>query len=145
MRREQAGQGDIICKLLKRSSAETSLGQLCPVPPVADTDVLRFKVKSRERVESPGLGVTMDIVYLDLNGTVVEFISYDGASAGPVPEKEHLGYRMMALEVDDMSKTADYLDTKRVKIAWGPKVGPTETRAEICDPNGNRIELRQWF
>lgn len=109
------------------------------------TDVLGFKVKSRQRVDRSGLGVPMDIVYLDLNGTVVELMSYDGSSVDPAPEKEHLGYRMMALEIDDMQKTVGYLDTKGVKIVWGPKVGPKGARAEICDPNGNHIELRQWF
>jgi len=58
---------------------------------------------------------------------------------------EHLGYRMIALEVDDMQETADYLKEKGVDIVWGPVVRPTYARAEICDPNGYRIELRQWF
>ena len=52
---------------------------------------------------------------------------------------------MMALEVDDMQKTADCLRTKGVDIVWGPRVRETYSRAEICDPNGCHIELRQWF
>lgn len=52
---------------------------------------------------------------------------------------------MIALEVDDMQKTADYLRTKGVDIVWGPRVRETYSRAEICDPNGYHIELRQWF
>jgi hypothetical protein len=44
--------------------------------------------------------------HLDLGGTVVELITYEGASVDPAPEKEHLGYRMIALEVDGMQKTA---------------------------------------
>jgi catechol 2,3-dioxygenase-like lactoylglutathione lyase family enzyme len=78
----------------------------------------------------------MDLVYLDLGGTVVELISYEGTSVDPAPKKEHLGYRMIALEVDDMEKTADYLRTKGVDIVWGPRVRETYSRAEICDPNG---------
>ena len=58
---------------------------------------------------------------------------------------EPFGYRMIALEVDDMQKTADYLRTKGVDIVWGPRVRETYSRAEICDPNGYHIELRQWF
>src|SRR5260370_22697351 len=50
-----------------------------------------------------------------------------------------------SLEVDDMQKTADYLRTKGVDIVWGPRVRETYSRAEICDPNGYHIELRQWF
>jgi hypothetical protein len=83
--------------------------------------------------------------YLDLGGTVVELISYEGGAVDPAPQTEHLGYRMMALEVDDMEKTADYLRTKGVDIVWGPRVRETYSRAEICDPNGYHIELRQWF
>jgi hypothetical protein len=44
-----------------------------------------------------------------------------------------------------MQTTADYLRTKGVDIVWGPSVRETSSRAEICDPNGFHIELRQWF
>jgi glyoxylase I family protein len=109
------------------------------------TDVLGFNVKSRDRIERSGLGVPIDLVYLELGGTVVELISYEGISVDPAPRNEHLGYRMIALEVDDMQRTVDYLSTKGVEIVWGPRVRETYARAEICDPNGYRIELRQWF
>jgi catechol 2,3-dioxygenase-like lactoylglutathione lyase family enzyme len=107
--------------------------------------VLGFTVKARDRIERSGLGVPIDLVYLDLGGTVVELISYEGASVDPAPQTEHLGYRMIALEVDDMQKTADYLRTKGVAIVRGPIVRETYSRAEICDPSGFHIELRQWF
>ena len=109
------------------------------------TDVLGFKVKTRDRIERSGRGVPIDLVYLDLGGTVVELIAYEGASVDPAPHGEHLGYRMIALEVDDMQKATDYLRTKGVEIVWGPRVRETYSRAEICDPNGYHIELRQWF
>ena len=109
------------------------------------TEVLGFSVKGRHRIERPGLAVPIEPVYLDLGGTVVELIAYEGVAVDPAPQNEHLGYRMIALEVDDMEKTADYLRTKGVDIVWGPRVRETYSRAEICDPDGNRIELRQWF
>src|SRR5262249_10320541 len=109
------------------------------------TEVLGFTLKARDRIERSGLGVPIDLVYLDLGGTVVELIAYEGIAVDPAPQTEHLGYRMMALEVDDMQKTADYLRTQGVDIVWGPRVRETYSRAEICDPNGYRIELRQWF
>ena len=109
------------------------------------TEVLGFTVKARDRIERAGSGTALNLVYLDLGGTVVELISYEGVAVDPAPQKEHLGYRMIALEVDDMQKTADYLKEKGVDIVWGPVVRPTYARAEICDPNGYRIELRQWF
>ena len=109
------------------------------------TEVFGFSVKTRDRIERSGLGVPIDLVDLDLGGTTVELIRYDGAAVDPAPQTEHLGYRMIALEVDDMQKTVDYLSTKGVDIVWGPRVRETYSRAEICDPNGYRIELRQWF
>ena len=109
------------------------------------TDVLGFKLKARDRIERPGLGVPIDLVYLELGGTVVELISYDGAPVDPAPQGDHLGYRMIAIEVDDMQQAADYLKERGVDIVWGPRVAETYARAEICDPNGYHIELRQWF
>jgi hypothetical protein len=69
--------------------------------------------------------VPIDLVYLDLGGTVVELSSYEGIVVDPAPQTEHLGYRMIALEVDDMEKTADYLRTKCVDIVWSPRVRET--------------------
>jgi glyoxylase I family protein len=109
------------------------------------TEVLGFKLKFRDRIERSSLGVPMELVYLDLGGTVVELISYEGAAVEPAPQKEHLGYRMMALEVEDMQQTIAYLQTKGIEIVWGPRVRETYARAEIRDPNGYHIELRQWF
>ena len=84
------------------------------------TDVLGFTVKLRDRIERSGQGVPINLVYLDLGGTVVELISYEGVSVAPAPQKEHLGYRMIALEVDDMQKAADYLKTK-VSTSYGAR------------------------
>jgi hypothetical protein len=61
-------------------------------------------------------GVPIDLVYLDLGGPVVELISYEGIVVDPPPQTKHLGYRMIALEVDDMRKTAEYLRTKGVDL-----------------------------
>jgi len=48
-----------------------------------------------------------------------------GAVVEPAPQSEHLGYRMIALEVDDMQNATDYLKTKGVDIVWGPRVRET--------------------
>src|SRR5271169_1244623 len=82
------------------------------------TEVLEFKMKARDRIERSGLGVPIDLVYLELGGTVVELISYDGAAVDPAPQKEHLGYRMIALEVDDMQQAADYLKQQGIDLVW---------------------------
>jgi glyoxylase I family protein len=108
------------------------------------TEVLGFRVKARDRIERPG-GSALNLTYLDLGGTVVELISFDGVPVDPAPRLEHLGYRLIALEVDDMQRTTDELKANGVEVVWGPMVRYNYERAEICDPNGFRIELRQWF
>src|SRR5246127_4767645 len=105
------------------------------------TEVLGFTVKARDRIERSGLGVPIDLVYLDLGGTVVELISCESAAIDPAPQNEHLGYRTIALEVNVIQQAADYLRTKGVDIVWGPGVRETYSRAEICGPNGYHIEL----
>jgi hypothetical protein len=52
---------------------------------------------------------------------------------------------MMALEVDDMQQALDYLKKKGIEATWGPITRPSYARAEIRDPDGNAIELRQWI
>ncbi len=107
------------------------------------TDILGFTVKRRDHIERPGMA--LDLVYLDLGGTTVELITYAGVAVDPAPKLEHLGYRMIALEVDDMEETVAELKGRGVDTVWGPVVRDDYARAEICDPNGYRIELRQWF
>jgi catechol 2,3-dioxygenase-like lactoylglutathione lyase family enzyme len=109
------------------------------------TDVLGFKVRARDHIDRSSLGVSLDLAYLDLGGTAIELIKYGGLVA-PAPTQEHLGYRMMALEVADMQSTIEYLKEKSVPITWGPRVREGEySRAEIRDPDGHSIELRHWF
>ena len=109
------------------------------------TEVLGFAVRERDRVARPGSDQALNLVYLDLGGTTVELIKFDGVPVAPEPEKEHLGYRLMALEVEDMKGALAYLKTRGVEAVWGPMFRDTYARAEICDPNGYRIELRHWF
>ena len=108
------------------------------------TGVLGFKTKFRDRVPLPDGGGTLDIVYLDLGGTAVELLTYRGVPAEPAAQKLQLGYRMMALEVDDMKKTLEYLKARGIEPVWGPLFREKYARAEIRDPNGYHIELRQW-
>jgi glyoxylase I family protein len=108
------------------------------------TEVLGFTVGARDRIERPD-GSILNIAYLGLGGTTVELMSYDGVPVTPQPALKHLGYRMMALEVDDMKEALAHLKTKGVEAVWGPVFRETYARAEICDPNGYRIELRHWL
>lgn len=108
------------------------------------TGVLGFKVRARDRVPSTPSG-PLDLVYLDLGGTTVELMSYPDAKPGATPAGERLGYRMMALEVEDMDQALAALKATGIEPAWGPVKRPTYARAEIRDPEGNPIELRQWI
>src|SRR6185369_6193635 len=47
------------------------------------TDVLGFRVKARDRVQRPD-GAALNLVYLDLGGTTVELIAYEGVSVDPM-------------------------------------------------------------
>jgi glyoxylase I family protein len=51
---------------------------------------------------------------------------------------------MIALEVEDMDTAVKYLTSKAVEITWGPATLGKSKRAEIKDPDGLSIELRQW-
>jgi catechol 2,3-dioxygenase-like lactoylglutathione lyase family enzyme len=109
------------------------------------TGVLGFKLKSRQKVGPPGGKAMLEISYIQLGDTVVELLAFDGAPVADAPQNEHLGYRMMALEVTDMDQTAAYLKSKGIDIVWGPMKADNGIRAEICDNNGYHIELRQWL
>jgi glyoxylase I family protein len=104
------------------------------------TEVFGFKVKAQMPVASPPLE---EIAYLQLGDTVVEMMRVADAKA-LTHEPWGTGYRLMALEVEDMDKAIDYLAGKGVPVTWGPvTLGPSK-RAEVQDIDGLPIELRQW-
>ena len=108
------------------------------------TGVLGFKVRARDRVPQTPMG-PLELVYLDLGGTTVELMTYPEAKIGEKVPGERLGYRMMALEVEDIDRALALLQARGIEPSWGPVKRPTYARAEIRDPDGNAIELRQWF
>ncbi|ODU09632.1 MAG: hypothetical protein ABS84_07720 [Rubrivivax sp. SCN 71-131] len=103
------------------------------------TGVLGFR--ERMRMAVPGL----KLVYLDLGGTTVELMTYTEMTPAPRPPGEHLGWRLMALEVDDLEAALAALAEMGVACTWGPLTRAAYARAEIRDPDGNAIELRQWI
>jgi glyoxylase I family protein len=108
------------------------------------SDVLGFRERERMRVQTPG--GPLDLVYLELGDTTVEVMCYPEAKSIPTrPAEQHLGWQCLALEVEDMDRAVSALEAKGVKIAWGPMKRPDYARAEIRDPDGNPIELRQWY
>ena len=108
------------------------------------TGVLGFKVRARDRVPHTPLG-PLDLVYLELGGTTVELMCYPDTTLGKRVLEERLGYRMMAVEVEDMDGALALLKASGIEPSWGPVRRPAYARAEIRDPDGNPIELRQWM
>jgi len=108
------------------------------------TEVLGFRVRARDRVPQTPMG-PLELVYLELGGTTVELMCYPERKLEERAPGERLGYRMMALEVEDMDRALAHLATHGVEPSWGPIRRPTYARAEIRDPDGNPIELRQWL
>lgn len=107
-------------------------------------DVLGFREASRARVPDTPLG-PLDLVYMELGGTTVEIMTYPKAALPPAPSERRLGYQLMALEVGDMDQALRMLKGKGIVPSWGPVKRPDYARAEIRDPDGNGIELRQWI
>ncbi len=103
-------------------------------------DVLGFSLGARHPVDSPLL---KEVVYLKLGDTMVEVLAARTPMSGAL-DPSQVGYRLLALEVDDMQQAVEYLASKGVTMAWGPVALGTSTRAEIRDPDGLPIELRQW-
>lgn len=103
-------------------------------------NVLGFKIRGRKEVKVPPMN---EVIYLELSDTVIEIISADN----PKPKSENpweVGYRGIALEVEDMAKAVDYLKGKGIAIAREPVDLGDSFRGEIRDPDGLIIELRQW-
>jgi glyoxylase I family protein len=103
-------------------------------------DVLGFKLKERLKI---GRGDLDEVIFMGLGDTALEIVSL--RNPGPRPQEASIGYRMMAIEVDDMGKAIAFLKGKGVTIAMEPVELPGGSqRAEIKDPDGLGIELRQW-
>ena len=108
-------------------------------------DVLGFRERERSRIPLTPSG-PLDLVYLELGGTTIEVMCYpEATSIAPRSADQHLGWQCLALEVDDMDRAIEKLKVKGVEAAWGPVKRPSYARAEIRDPEGNPIELRQWY
>jgi len=103
-------------------------------------NILSFRIRSRIEVIMPPM---KEVIYLELGDTVIEIISADD----PKPKSEapwEVGYRGIALEVEDMVEAVDYLKGKGIAMAREPVDLGDSFRGEIRDPDGLIIELRQW-
>ena len=110
------------------------------------TGVLGFRERERMRVPQTPQG-PLDLVYLELGGTTLEVMCFPEAKSR-IPERAaelRQGWQCLALEVEDMERALAALKAEGVEPHWGPMKRPDYARAEIRDPDGNPIELRQWI
>jgi glyoxylase I family protein len=109
------------------------------------TGVLGFSERERLRIPGTPAG-PLDLVYLELGGTTLEVMCYPEAKTiAPRGAEPRLGWQCLALEVEDMDAALRLLAENGVEASWGPMKRPDYARAEIRDPDGNPIELRQWY
>jgi glyoxylase I family protein len=108
------------------------------------TGMLGFRERERVRIPQTPSG-PLELVYLELGGTTLEVMCYPEAKIPARATEARLGWQCLALEVEDMDRALDELKSKGVAPAWGPMKRPDYARAEIRDPDGNPIELRQWY
>ncbi len=104
-------------------------------------DVIGFTLTSRHVLN---MGELHEIAFMTLADTMIELLGYAQPDTTPVGGQQ-VAYRSIALEVDDMTATIDALAAQGVPVVWGPMNLGASIRAEIRDPDGLGIELRQWL
>lgn len=104
------------------------------------TEVLGFELTSNHKMDG-SRGIT-EISFLKLEDTSLELLEFPDAE--PLPSKPQVGYRMMAITVDDMPKAIAYLKKKGVTISREPMSLGESWRGEFLDNNGIALEIRQW-
>mgnify|MGYP006306720429 CR=1 FL=1 len=103
-------------------------------------DVLGFTAGERHEINMAPL---REIIYLSMGDTVLELLSVENPEMPP-ETPWRVGYRMMAIEVEDMEEALSFLAERDILPHWGPVDLGGNKRAEITDPEGLGIELRQW-
>jgi len=91
---------------------------------------------------NPGRPPIEELVFIELGGTMIEIFSVKE----PVLLSEEIwqiGCRKFAIEVDDLDKTVDYLQSKGIELSEEIIAIESLKRAEIKDPDGLSIELIQ--
>ncbi|MDE0445604.1 MAG: VOC family protein [Spirochaetaceae bacterium] len=105
--------------------------------------ILGFKVRERFGVEAgTGSAQLKEVANLTLEeGAVIELFSID---AGVPPDPEYnappfeAGFRLMAVEVEDMDQAVEYLTSKGIEVHRAHKANPARW---IKDPDGNMVIL----
>jgi catechol 2,3-dioxygenase-like lactoylglutathione lyase family enzyme len=102
-------------------------------------DILEFRLVSRMPVQ---VGPLREIAYLQLGDTIIELLHMENPA--PMSASMTVGYHAIALEVESMEAATAYLSDRGVAVTWGPVDLGVSIRAEITDPDGLAVELREW-
>ncbi len=102
-------------------------------------EVFGFALKERIKPPAPEIE---EIAFLTLGDSMLELLAIKNSA--PPSKGPQIGFRTMAIEVEDMGRAVEYLKSKGVEVSRGPVTLGTSKRAEIKDPDGLSIELRQW-
>ena len=116
------------------------------------TEVLGFKLQSRRKMGAPPPSQSrsqplppspiQEIAFIELNGMLIEMFSVKNPA--PVSKEPwQVGYRRIALEVEDMDKLAKHLKSKGIEITVRQMPGGKTKFSELRDPDGLSIELMQ--
>lgn len=103
-------------------------------------DNFAANLKGRHKIDA---GPLKEVIYLGLGDTVLEFLAVENPQPAST-QPWQVGYRGIALEIENMDKAVGYLKDKGIEITWGPIDLGRSIRAEIKDPDGLPIELREW-
>lgn len=108
-------------------------------------DVLGFTPWRHTTVALPD-GENWELSCLRLGEMMLEILQANEKVVELPAEQSRVGMRMLALRVDNMKKTLKELKKKGVEVCLAPSKQKVYDglRAEIKDPNGIAIELREW-
>ena len=116
-------------------------GKVIVINPVVETGLVRFKIPSDVRSMLLGTRVADLYVQPHIGGDLALL-----TGVAKEIDQRGVGVQRFALRVDDMDAAAKRLKALGVRFAQEPRPGSTfkGKRAEIVDPNGMSIELREW-
>ena len=109
------------------------------------TGVLGFRQLRSTVAKRPDGGAHAQVC-VTLGDVMIELIAAPPERSGEQFDPGRMGVKAFALTVDDMAGTAAWLKEQGVRFVQEPKPGSSFSgwRAEILDPNGIGIELREW-
>ncbi len=109
------------------------------------TNILGFRQLRSTVAQRPDGGAHSQVC-VTLGDMMVELIAAPPESVGAHSDGGATGVKAFALTVDDMAGTVSWLKEQGAQFVQEPKPGSSFSgwRAEILDPNGIGIELREW-